>query len=99
MLGRSDRRANEGADLPIISRFLGIVAYMHWREHGPPHFHAKYQGREVAVEIETGEVTGQMTPKALSLIEEWRQLHKDELLDDWRLAEQRRTLRQIQPLE
>jgi hypothetical protein len=28
--------------MPIISRFFGIVIFMFWREHAPPHFHAKY---------------------------------------------------------
>ena len=25
-----------------ISRFFGIIIAMYWREHGIPHFHAKY---------------------------------------------------------
>jgi len=30
---------------------------------------------------------------------EWLDLHKDELLEDWRLAEARRPLKKIAPLE
>jgi hypothetical protein len=30
---------------------------------------------------------------------EWLDIHKDELLEDWRLAEQRRPLTKIDPLE
>ncbi|MCK4291984.1 MAG: DUF4160 domain-containing protein, partial [Planctomycetes bacterium] len=26
--------------MPIISRFFGIVIYMYWKDHAPPHFHA-----------------------------------------------------------
>ncbi len=85
--------------MPVVSRFFGIVVYMHWREHAPPHFHAKYQDQEIAVEVETGDVTGNMGPKALALIQEWRQLHKAELLANWSLAEQRRSLQPIPPLE
>jgi hypothetical protein len=85
--------------LPVISRFFGIVVYMHWREHAPPHFHAKYQDREISVEIETGIVTGQMGAKAISLIQEWRNAHREGLLANWRLAEQRRSLDRIPPLE
>ena len=72
---------------------------MYWRDHGPPHFHAKYQGQEVAIEIETGKVEGRINARALGLIEEWRQLHMAELIEDWKLAEQRRILKDIQPLE
>jgi hypothetical protein len=53
---------------------------MYWRDHGPPHFHAKYQGQEVAIEIETGKVEGRINARALGLIEEWRQLHMAEFI-------------------
>nr|VFJ54184.1 MAG: protein of unknown function (DUF4160) [Candidatus Kentron sp. DK]VFJ55728.1 MAG: protein of unknown function (DUF4160) [Candidatus Kentron sp. DK] len=39
--------------MPEISRFLGIVIRMHFREHIPPHFHAEYQEYEITVDIET----------------------------------------------
>ncbi len=86
-------------DMPVISRFFGIVIFMFWREHAPPHFHAKYQDQEITVEIETGRVAGTMVPKAVTLIQEWRESHKDELLGDWRLAEQKKSLKRIAPLE
>jgi hypothetical protein len=85
--------------MPIISRFFGIVIFMFWREHAPPHFHAKYGDDEVVVEIETGTVTGRMSRRGIALVQEWRELHKRELLENWGLAEQRRALRRIEPLE
>ena len=36
--------------MPEISRFLGIVITMYYREHGPAHFHAIYGEFEVTVE-------------------------------------------------
>jgi hypothetical protein len=85
--------------MPVISRFFGIVVFMFWREHAPPHFHAKYGDDEVVVEIETGTATGTMSKRGLALVQEWRALHKEELLENWRLAEQRRPLKCIEPLE
>lgn len=85
--------------MPVISRFFGIAIYMHWRDHAPPHFHARYQDDEVTVELETGEVTGRMSRRALGLIEEWRVLHKTELLEDWRRAVSKEPLKPIEPLE
>jgi hypothetical protein len=35
--------------MPTVSRFYGIIIYFYWQEHAPPHFHAKYNGREVSV--------------------------------------------------
>jgi hypothetical protein len=85
--------------MPVISRFFGIIVFMYWREHAPPHFHAKYQEQEITVEIETGKVAGHMGTRAVALIQEWREQHKVELLADWRLAEQKRSLHRIPPLE
>ena len=85
--------------MPVISRFFGIAVYMHWRDHAPPHFHAKYQGQEVTVEIRTGKIEGQINTRALALVQEWRQLHLSELSENWRLAEQKRILKSIEPLD
>ena len=45
--------------MPELSRFLGIVIGMFYREHGVPHFHAVYGGHEISVEVETGRIHGQ----------------------------------------
>lgn len=86
--------------MPEICRFLGIVVGMFYNEHRPPHFHAKYGEYEIVVKIETGEVMqGYFPSRALGLVREWHTLHKDELLEDWRLAEFRKPLKKIDPLE
>ena len=85
--------------MPIISRFFGISIFMLWREHRPPHFHAKYGDDEIVVEIQSGKVNGTMSKRALALVEEWRKLHKEELLRNWELVEQKKALFPIKPLE
>jgi hypothetical protein len=85
--------------MPEISRFLGIVIAMFYRDHEPPHFHAKYGGYEITVEIETGVVEGRFPRRALHHVLEWHELHKAELLDLWKLAKERKPLRKIEPLE
>jgi hypothetical protein len=85
--------------MPVISRFFGVVIAMYWRDHAPPHFHAKYGDDEVTVDIQTGAVTGSMSKRALAMVAEWRVLHIDELLEDWQLAASRQSLRRIEPLE
>jgi hypothetical protein len=54
---------------------------MFWRDHNPPHFHARYGEYEVIVEIENGKVEGVMPKRALQMIQEWRELHKAKLLE------------------
>ena len=85
--------------MPIISQFYGIAVYMFWREHEPAHFHAKYGDDEIVVEIETGRVTGKMSPRALALVTEWRKLHLDELKKEWELVKSKKQLFPIKPLE
>lgn len=85
--------------MPIISRFYGIVVFMLWREHRPPHFHAKYGDDEITVGIESGNVNGTMLKRALRLVQEWRELHKTELMRNWELAEKKKALFPIKPLE
>lgn len=85
--------------MPELSRFLGIVIAMYYRDHGPAHFHAYYGEFEITVEIETGVVNGNFPKRALSHVLDWRGLHKIELLEDWRLASQRQPLQKIEPLE
>ncbi len=85
--------------MPEISRFLGIVIAMYYREHGPAHFHAIYGDFEVTVEIETGVVNGTLPTRARSHVLEWLQLHREELRAAWALARDSRPLPKIEPLE
>lgn len=85
--------------MPEISRFLGIVIRMYFRDHAPPHFHAFYGDYEVSVEIESGIVTGRFPRRALSAVLEWAEINQEALLEDWRLAEQEKPLKKVAPLE
>jgi len=85
--------------MPELSRFLGIVIYMYHRDHAPPHFHAGYAEFEITVDIESGAVIGKFPRRALNLVMEWYSLHKVELAADWELAQAKRPLKAIEPLE
>jgi hypothetical protein len=85
--------------MPEISRFFGIVIAIFYRDHPPPHFHAIYGGYEMTVDIETGVIHGDFPKRAVRLVFEWLDLHKDELQEDWHLAEASRPLKKIPPLE
>ena len=70
-----------------------------YRDHEPAHFHAFYGEFEVTVQIETGVVSGEFPRRALAHVLEWYELHKPELREDWELAQDRKPLRKITPLE
>ncbi|MGH9949026.1 MAG: DUF4160 domain-containing protein [Pyrinomonadaceae bacterium] len=42
--------------MPCVSQFFGIMIYMYFDEHAPPHFHAEYGDDEELIEIKTLEV-------------------------------------------
>lgn len=85
--------------MPRISAFYGIVIAMYFGDHPPPHFHARYGGHEAQVAILTGEVLhGWLPRRALALVGEWTELHRDELLADWERAERAEPLVSIEPL-
>ncbi|MBI4305302.1 MAG: DUF4160 domain-containing protein [Chloroflexi bacterium] len=82
-----------------VSRFLGIVIGVFFREHPPPHYHAVYNEFEVTVEIETGLVAGRFPRRALQHLLEWHEAHQQELLDNWKLCQEGKPPRRIRPLE
>jgi hypothetical protein len=86
--------------VPRISEFLGIVIYMYFSEHNPPHFHAVYGQFEAEILIENGELLkGKLPVRALSLVREWTEKYRDQLNQDWELARRHEELKPIPPLE
>ena len=86
--------------MPTISQFFGISIRMYFDDHGPPHFHAYYGAHAAKIEIETLRIQeGKLPRRARNLILEWAIDHRDELLENWRLAEAHTPLNNIAPLE
>ena len=85
--------------MPELSRFLGIIVFMNFNEHNPPHFHARYEDYEIIVEILSGIVEGKFPKRALNLVLEWYEIHKSELLEDWNSIRSTGEFKKIDPLE
>lgn len=72
---------------------------MYFADHNPPHFHAIYAEHEALIAIEDGSAIGGELPKtATHLVEQWRVLHREELLANWTLAQEPSALLKIEPL-
>jgi hypothetical protein len=70
--------------MPEISRFLGIIIFMYFDEHNPPHFHVKYNEHAAVMEIKTLNIlAGYLPARVRGLVEEWAELNKSELLEMW----------------
>lgn len=72
---------------------------MYWDDHSPPNFHAKYGEYEIIVNILNGVVEGRFPKRALNHVLEWYEIHRNELLEDWKLCEKRENPKPIEPLE
>lgn len=85
--------------MPELSRFLGIVIFMNFNDHNPPHFHARYCDYQITVDIATGVIEGKFPKRALALVMEWYENHKVELLNNWDSIKQTGVFDKINPLE
>lgn len=86
--------------MPCISQFFGILIYMYYNDHAPPHFHAIYSGREATYKIDTLQLfSGSLPRRAHNLVLEWADSHREELNADWERARRGEPLSNIDPLE
>ena len=74
--------------MPVLSRFYGIIIRMYFlpKEHNPPHIHVIYQDETFSISIKELEIIdGEHNPssRTLSMVKEWIELHRDELLSMW----------------
>ena len=68
---------------------------MYFDEHNPPHFHVQYNEYRASMDIKNLNITAGLLPaKVRGLVEEWAELHCDELLTMWETKEFHR----VQPL-
>ena len=87
--------------MPQISSFYGIIIFMNFNDHAPAHFHAWYNHGEykVSVDIKSGVVRGYMPGRALRMILEWLDLHREELMENWQRAQNGTMVQRIEPLK
>ncbi len=85
--------------VPRLSEFYGIVIYMYFRDHDPPHFHAIYGEHEALVRIDDGTIVrGELPRTASRLVREWAVLRRAELTANWDRAQAPTVLLPIEPL-
>lgn len=85
--------------MPIISMFYGIIIEMFFRDHNPPHFHARYQGEEAVFDLDGNILSGELPKAQTRMVRAWCEIHHDELLADWEMAKTKNTMFKIDPLK
>ena len=86
--------------MPQVSEFFGVVIYMYFNDHAPPHFHAEYGEFEATYNIDTLDILrGQLPRRAHGMVVEWALEHRPELRDNWERARCQLPLETIAPLD
>lgn len=85
--------------MPEVSRFYGIIVQMFFKDHDPPHFHIEYGEFKAVINLSNEIVKGFMPKRALNLVFEWMDIHKNELIENWELAQNGKPLNKIEPLK
>ena len=79
----------EGAGMPELSRFYGIVVRMYFdddQQHSLPHVHVYYGGTDASYSLQGKLLGGKIPPKQEKLLLAWMALHEQELQENWFLA-------------
>lgn len=88
--------------MPTISMFYGILILMYFydnKQHNRPHIHAEYGEHEASIAIDDGIVLSGGLPAAkLKLVQAWIEIHREDLLVDWKLAVAGEPMFKIDPL-
>jgi hypothetical protein len=74
--------------------------YFDDKKHNLPHVHVEYQGEVAVIEIDSAEIlVGNLPSKKLRLVQAWIEIHREELMADWKLATEGQEVFKIKPLE
>jgi hypothetical protein len=97
------RMRKKGYSMPTISMFYGILILMYFydnKKHSRSHIHAEYGEYNAVMDIETGDVLdGSLPPAKLKLVQAWIEIHREDLLADWKLAVAGEPVFKIDPLK
>ena len=88
--------------MPTLSIFYGIIIRM-YREiggkHNVPHIHAEYSGEEVVVSLDGDIIEGSIPKSKQKLVDAWIEIHREDLLANWKLLSEGQQFFRIDPLK
>lgn len=88
--------------MPTISMFYGILIQMYFyddKRHSCPHIHAEYAEHHASIAILDGAILAGSLPTAkMKLVQAWIEIHREDLMTDWKLAVAGEPVFRIEPL-
>ncbi len=89
--------------MPTISMFFGILILMYFyddKKHNVPHIHAEFAEYQASIAIQDGSLlSGGLPAGKMKLVQAWIEIHKEDLLANWKLAVAGEPVFKIDPLK
>lgn len=89
--------------MPTLSMFYGIIIRMYFfddKQHHEPHIHVEYADAQAVINLMDGSIlAGELPASKTKLVRAWIEIHKDELIANWKLAVNGAELFKIDPLK
>lgn len=88
--------------MPTLSMFYGIIVKMYNEkggQHNLPHIHAEYQDDNIVIDLDGNIIEGSFPKGKLKLLLAWIEIHRDDLLANWKLLSAGDGYFKIQPLK
>jgi len=83
--------------------FYGVLIQIYFyddKRHCSPHIHAEYGEHHVSVGIEDGCIlAGSLPSSKMKLVQAWIEIHREDLMANWRLAVAGEPVFKIDPLK
>ena len=88
--------------MPTLSIFFGIIIYMYKEDggkHNLPHIHAEYEEYEAVFDLDGNKIEGELPRKKEKQVEVWIDIHKEDLMANWKLITNGQQIFRIPPLQ
>ena len=88
--------------MPVISMFYGIIIRMqseHGGKHHVPHIHVICGDEESVFSLDGEQIEGEISSAKRKLVEAWIEIHREELMADWKLLDEGEQAFKIDPLK
>lgn len=88
--------------MPTLSMFFGIIIRMFMEEqtkHNLPHIHAEYGEYNAVFDLDGNKLEGELPKKKERLVEAWIEIHREDLMADWKLVQNGDQYFKIAPLQ
>ncbi|MBL8669526.1 MAG: DUF4160 domain-containing protein [Alphaproteobacteria bacterium] len=84
--------------MPTVAIVQGILIQLFFSDHDPPHFHFRGPGFSGRIEIASGAILsaqGDVPVRAQRAPQQWTLGHRAPLMDNWRRARAKQSLKKI----